>query len=177
MIAYTQVLTNRAKSTMISFFYSDLDSDGKLIDANTTRILAVLRLDEAINQKFDNRGGVLLAGLRVLSPADLGWWDGRDKKEQRDCATVTLEDGSELRFRKVDGAWKLDITPAKPQTPLELANIMERDSKILDQITADLLAGKYKNLSEVRDVVVSEKLSSQPDANYLAHPDDDSPAK
>jgi hypothetical protein len=153
--AYFRAFTEHDRKAIAEFFYSAGDPDGKLVAANTERILTVLRLKDAINQKFGNRGESFVSDdVGLVTPADLAWWCDVEQQES-DRAIGFFEDNSRVSFRRIHGVWKLDITPASPQTPVEVGNDMEHDSKILDQTTADVLAGKYKELSNVRDALIS----------------------
>jgi hypothetical protein len=161
--AYFHAFTNRDTLGITAFFYSDSDSDGRLVSARAAKILSTLHLKDAIDQKFQEDDALVLAvGLSGIG--DQPWW-GSPEKEQRDRATLVFEDNSELPLRKVNGTWKLDITPTKQQTPAEMAKIMEHDSKLLDQIAADLAAGKYRTLSEVHDALLSAKLAGKSGGN------------
>jgi hypothetical protein len=89
-------------------------------------------------------------------------WFGSPGKEQGDQAPIEFEDNTQLHCRKIDGIWKLDITPAKPQTPADMTKILEHDSQTLDQITANVSAGKYEEIDRMRDALMSAKLSGNP---------------
>lgn len=157
--AYYRAFVERDEKGIAGFFYSEGDPRGRLAEANAERILAALRFKDAIDRKFNNGGEAFVSDdVGLIAPADLVWWCDVEQ-ERGDHAVGVFENNSQVSFRKVDGVWKLDITPAKPQTPTGLASKMARDSKILDQVTADVLAGKYKELSQVRDALVSVKLT------------------
>jgi len=156
--AYQRAFMERDKKAIADFLYSDGDPDGTLLAANTDRLVTVFRLKDAIDQKFANRGeGFVSDEAGLITPADLVWWCDVEQ-QQGDRAVGVFEDNSRVSFRKVDGVWKLDITPPKPQTPTDLAKLLEHNAQILDQITADVLAGKYKELPDVRDALISANL-------------------
>jgi hypothetical protein len=156
--AYYRAFIERDENGIAGFFYSEGDPRGRLAEANAERILAALRFKDAIDQKFDNNGEGFVSSHELITAADQIWWC--DVEQQgADRAVGVFEDNSRVSFRKIDGIWKLDITPAKPQTPVKLANKMASDLRILDQVTADALAGKYKELAQVRDALVSAKLT------------------
>jgi hypothetical protein len=47
---------------------------------------------------------------------------------------------------------------SQPHTLGEVTNDLVHDSRILDQITAGVVAGNYKKLSEVRDALISANI-------------------
>jgi hypothetical protein len=165
--AYYQAFMKADELGITDFFYSDDDSNGKLVDAHAARILSALRLKSSVDHRFqiqNEHENDFILGMGMSVPGDIAWW-GSPVKEQGDRAAISFEGNTELPCRKVGNIWKLDITPAKPQTPAELAKILQHDSQILDQITADVLAGKYNEISGVRDALMAAKLSTKPDIN------------
>jgi len=165
--AYKKAFDSRDKAEITSFFYCEHDPNYKLAPANAERILAALRLKDAVDLKFKGVGESFVSDDTLLLTApDLIWWCGVEQ-ERGESAIGVFEDNSQVSFRKIDGVWKLDITPPKPTTPEELAEPMKKNSRKLDGITAGVSAGKYHDLSEVRKALETAELVApeQPAAN------------
>jgi len=161
--AYYLAFVSHNRSGIAEFFYSDGDPSNELANAQAARIISALTLKETVEQTFhvgENDDGFILAeGL--TGKGDQPWW-GSPGNERDDRATIDFEDDSELPMREVGSVWKLDITPPKPQTPMALANILEHDSSVLDQITSGVDAGIYRTAREVYDSLLSAKLGHDP---------------
>jgi hypothetical protein len=67
-------------------------------------------------------------------------------------ATVTAMDGTLVKFVKVDGVWKCDVTPS---IPLDTAYFQAATKKnaLVQQLTAEINSGKYTSYQEVEEAI------------------------
>lgn len=77
--------------------------------------------------------------------------DSTEAKEEGDTASIPLvERGPGLKMRKAGSEWKVDLGAAEGIVwPAAMRGQLEKAIKFVDQLTADVKAGKYKSLAEV----------------------------
>jgi hypothetical protein len=163
---FMQGLSGKDAVTIGKCYFVDGDIGGKFAKANADRVVAAVRLMDAMN----NQGGAGLAMVHnfglILKHDEPMMSD--DPQVNGDRATTTFEDGSKMIFRKDGGVWKIDVTPASKAPLGEQAAAMERDAQVVNQIAADVTAGKYKTDAQVRDALLAAKLSAEPDPDFKA---------
>lgn len=162
MQAYARAFQDKDPVAMAKFYYAEGDLDGKLAEANARRIVSAMRFIEATAEKLDSAANGLAKKFGLLTDKDAPWW-AESVTEHGDRATATLpRDLGEVPFCKVNGVWKLDLTPTPPMTAAQRAKELDHDNHAVEQITADVLAGKFKTLDEVRKALINVRLSTAP---------------
>jgi hypothetical protein len=77
--------------------------------------------------------------------------DSTEVKEEGDTATILLGRGPGLKMRKAGSEWKVDLGANEGIVwPAAMRGQLEKAIKFTDQLTADVKAGKYKSIAEVR---------------------------
>lgn len=79
-----------------------------------------------------------------------------------DAAVVTPEGGQPVKLRKVDGAWKLDLTESlgKPEALAQISKIGDGLSQVYDEVAADVEADKFEKVEDVLQALMTKAASS-----------------
>jgi hypothetical protein len=167
--AFLQALQKQDPAGMAAFYYADGDSDGKFARAHADQVVLTGRLAEAISSNVDKYGSGLIGSFGLgPGPSEAPEWCSNIQMDG-DRATGTFGEGNNkgtLLFRKIGGVWKVHITPRPPRTSAEQAAELTEDNQAITRITADILAGKYSTLSQVRDAMGAAMLNAQPDPMF-----------
>lgn len=147
---------------LAKFFYAKDDKDGELAKANANRIAAYLRFQDAV-QKIP---GWDKASFNIYfdRETDAPEWFG-DIQMHGNTAVGKSEGNTEMRFIKIDGIWKEDISSPDPAGPQAIA--MELDNAKLEQITCNILSGKYTTVEEVQSAITAAHFPSPHDREML----------
>lgn len=148
--------------------YSDLPAINTMMGSVGELIVKGQRLDALCTEKFGQSlteftatqaqaaagampgmGGV--PDLSTFSAADL------DLRTNGDLGELSLDDGTTLRFRLIDGSWKLDLSQAAlpPQLAMmapmldQIVAIFPRVGSITDELIAETEAGAYVSTQAV----------------------------
>jgi hypothetical protein len=152
---------------MADFFFAESDPDGRLARADARRICSAFQFEAAMHDHVP--GGAGLAKEFGLTS------DDRDYpifiaeiQEHGDRATGSFggDNKETLAFRKIGGAWKEDITPKPPLTSADWAQQLDEDNVAVEQITADIKAGKLKTAGQIRDALGNAMLNATPDVMF-----------
>ena len=164
--AYALAFQAKDPAAMAKCFFAEGDQGGKLARANAERIASATRFVEIATKKVDPAAGILAKKFGLISDSDAPWW-ASNASVDGDRATARLPNGTgEVHFRKVNGAWLIDITPPPPATVAERIQQTEKDRLAVDQITTDIVAGKYKKIDDVRDALAAARLALTPDPDF-----------
>ena len=150
-------IADKDSAALANLFFAEGDSKGELARANAQRIVGANRLGEAIDVKLGPYGDALVAGFGLLTKMDHPEWTYA-LSENGDRAMGMFADGVGIQYREVGGIWRVDITPQAPQTDAQKCAEMQHDNQAVEQITADILAGKYKTAAAVRDALLDARL-------------------
>jgi hypothetical protein len=161
-------IANKDSDGLAKLFFAEGDTKGELARANAERIVSANRLDEAIDAKLGPYGDALVAGFGLLTKMDHPEWSYA-LSENGDRAMGMFADGFGIQYREVAGLWRVDITPPAPQTDAQECMEMQHDNQAVEQITADIMAGKYKTAADVRDALLGARLWATPDPSFAAN--------
>jgi hypothetical protein len=163
--AFVQARTKKDVAAMANFFFADNDPQGKLASANAQRIVDVADLEEAIRTHVDDQNfGAIVPMFGLSMGGDFP--EGYDPQVNGDRAALTSggDPTGPVWLRLVGGVWKEDLTPQTPMTSSQAARFIDYDNAAVQQVTADILAGKISTLPRVRDAVGEAKLYAVPGA-------------
>lgn len=159
VFAFVQARAKRDTASMTNFFFADNDPPEKLARANAERIADVIKLEEALRNSVDQENYSVIAPMFGLSSGG-DHPEGYEPQVNGDRAALTSggDAAHPVWLRQVAGIWKEDLTPKAPMTSSQAAQEMEHDNAAVEQITADILAGKIKTLPLVRDALGEARL-------------------
>lgn len=163
--AFVQARTKKDVAAMANFFFADHDPQGKLATANAQRIVDVMELQQAIRTHVDDQNfGAIVPMFGLSTGGDFP--EGYDPQVNGDRAALTSggDPTHPVWLRLVGGIWKEDITPEMPMTSSQAAGYIDDDDAVIQQVTADILAGKITTLPHVRDALGEAKLYAVPGA-------------
>jgi hypothetical protein len=132
--------------------YAKNDPKQLLVEAQTQRVLASIRLVDALS-KFGDSAIKLYEPFHVVVPSDFMILLGTNWEIRGDRATVDPD--SKFHFRvpsmiNVRGVWKLDITPSRPPASVEaLASALTRQSRVFEQITNAVNSRELQTLDDI----------------------------
>jgi len=172
--AYTtfiRAVAMKDSAALTNLFFAEGDTDGRVARANAERIISANRLDEAIDAKLGPYGDTLVAGFGLLTKMDHPEWSHALSFEgdRPTRATGAFADGIGIQYREIGGQWRVDITPPAPQTASQKCAQMQHDNQAVEQIAADILAGKYKTAAVVRDALLGARLWATPDPSFASN--------
>jgi hypothetical protein len=167
--AFMQAMQKKDAVGMADFFFADGDTDGRYARAFAVRVVAATDLEEAITNHVDKESGEAIVGGFGLSPGMAvapEWLAKMDEAGDRAVGSFDGGNKQTLKFRKVDGIWKEDLTPPASQSATEVAAEMDEDNHTMDRIMIDITAGKYTTLPQVRDALGAAMLNATPDVMF-----------
>jgi hypothetical protein len=165
---FIQGIAHKDSDALAKLFFAEGDIDGGLARANAERIVSANRLEEAIDARLGPYGDLLVAGFGLLTRMDHPEWSHASWKNG-DRAAGEFAGGFGIRYRRVDGLWRVDITPPAPQKAAQKFAEMQHDNQAVELITAGILAGKYKTAAAVRDALPGARLRAAPDPSFAAN--------
>ncbi len=163
---YMQSVIKRDAAGMVKFYYVNAPTNDRFARAYAERILTAGALDQALVDHLPNSGHDDLAVDFGLMP-DLPKGMTLSEQGDRGIGSRAGPDQKSIWFRKVDGLWKQDITPQPPMTPGEAAQLTEQDNATVQRIIANMIAGKYRSVPEVRDALGEAMLNATPDPMFV----------
>jgi hypothetical protein len=110
--------------------------------------------------KEQGAGGGAMAGM-TASPADVDLANAK-VEVTGDTATVRVEGKSPAKLKKVDGAWKIDLSDdfGKPGAKEQLAMIAAPVAKIMSDLAADVEAGKFEKVEDVAKAMMERMMQT-----------------
>jgi hypothetical protein len=164
--AFIQAVENRDAAAVAKLFHADGDTTGRLGRANAQRIVAVYRLQDAIDARFPRYGTLLVARFGLLTKADRLEWNGG--LASRDDPNDAIDAATGRHYRNIGGTEIVDITPAPTRTVTEVAADMEHDNRAAGQIMTDVSSGKYKTPAQVRDAMLAAHFSAAAEPDFVS---------
>jgi hypothetical protein len=132
---------------------TDQDSD-KFLDIMAEMSKSRKKLVDAAVAKFGDDGGKIVTGLGTMRGASQIIHDIDNAKidVEGDTATVNSSgSGRPVKFKKVGGTWKLDLTALSDFSKInQQAPMMHKISESYDQSAEEITKGKYSTLDEAK---------------------------
>jgi hypothetical protein len=130
------------------------DKDAKALDAVAGSASAYAKLQATIEAKFgaDNAKAVSEDSPASAMKEMIGKAE-KDIKIDGDTATLPRypNDAHPMMLKREGGTWHIDFTSLSiNEDPVELAQMMQKASKVIASLTDEVAAGKYKNAAEVK---------------------------
>ncbi len=150
---------------MAGFYYANESKDDRLALANARRIISAQALENALTQHVSKNYGASLVEEFGLINESLDLPLIGLAHDNGDTAVVTASgpDAPSVWFKKINGVWKMDITPEQPMTLAQRTQDLEEDDAAVERITAGVNAGKVKTLPQVRDALGNAMLNADPE--------------
>ncbi len=168
--AYDQAIQKKDVAALADCFYATNDTSGRFSRANAQRIVSAIELQDAIATYIHSDGPDNLVREFGLLPDLLQFYDTQNIEQHGDRAVYTHQFGPQtqtIAFKRVNGLWKQDITPASPPTLGDRADAVEEDNAAVARITAGIVAGRYITLFQVRDALGAAMLNAEPDPMFV----------
>ena len=163
---YRQCVMKKDLTGMVRFYYVEKATDDEFARAYAKRILGAAALARALADHLPGSGKDSLVKNFGLMP-DLPEGFELSEHGDRGIGTMPGPDQKTIWFRKVEGVWKQDITPQAPMTSAEAAQATEEDNASVDQIVADIVAGKYTSIRQIRDTLGEAILNATPEPMFV----------
>jgi hypothetical protein len=163
---YLQSVMKKDLAGMVRFYYVEKATDDEFAQAYAKRILGAAALARALADHVPGSGKDDLVKDFGLMP-DLPKGIVLSEQGDRGIGSVRGPDQKAIWFRKVEGVWKQDITPQAPMTSADAAKATKEDNAAVDQMIADVVAGKYTSIPQVRDALGNAMLNAWPDSMFV----------
>ena len=151
---------------MAGFYHADGSPDDQLALANARRIISAQALETALTQHVSKEYGVVEQFGLIQHDLDLPTISQVHDNSDTAVVTGSGPDAPSAWFKKIDGVWKMDITPEKPVTVSQRTQDLEEDDAAVERITDDVNAGKLKTLPQVRDALGNAMLNADSDGAF-----------
>jgi hypothetical protein len=159
---------NRNAEEAAKYFYVKGDADGAYPVARMKRLLAARDLASAVDKEIGNGASGLVSEFGLVTTADDGMgmrlieW-----KFQAERAVGKKPEGVSQpmwipELRKVDGVWKIDVTPELRGKPEAEAKRAEEEARSLGEIAGRVKEGKVTKLEEVREAMRKAGIRGNP---------------
>ncbi len=140
--------------------------DGSYAVARENRLLAAHELLLAADKEIDSGAGTLLHEFDLSNPADdiYGLFMLQLKIHgDRAVPTVGDQDGDWVPgIRKIAGEWKLDVSDETGGNPNVAAKRADDETRKLEELTAQVKAGKFTNLDQLRKAMKDAEIKGSP---------------
>jgi hypothetical protein len=162
----SQAAQRNDAAAMAHIYFVQDSKDDRLALANARRIISAHALENALTQHLP-KGKSLAEQFGLINEAlDLPMIAMVHDNGDTAVVTDSGPDAPSAWFKKVNGIWKLDITPEKPVTIADRAQDMEDDNTAVERITTDVNTGKLKSLPQVRDALGNAMLNAEPQGTF-----------
>jgi hypothetical protein len=145
------------EQTMRSLFHATNPVEQKLVDATVQIAMAQSRLRAAQVARFGKSQAAGSTAAGIPQPADLSEIDALHETVQGDHAVVTAPNspGIAMEFVRVDGQWKLPISPLASKLDPPNAQLLDKgiqaQVEVLDSVTSQVKAGAFASEQAVQD--------------------------
>jgi hypothetical protein len=161
-------LKERKPEEAAKYFYVAGDENGVYAQARERRRLATDDLITVAAKEVDSGAASIAGQFGLVNFADDGYGLAMARwKLDGDRAIGRKPEGISQpmwvpEMRKIGGVWKIDVTPELLGTPKDEAQRAEEEAKKLDEITAQVKAGKYLKIEELREVMRKAGIRGNP---------------
>jgi hypothetical protein len=145
------------EQTMRSLFHATNPVEQKLVDATVQIAMAQSRLRAAQVERFGKSPTAGPAATGIPQPADLAEIDSLHESVQGDHAVVTVPNspGIAMEFVRIDGQWKLPISPLASKLDPPNAQLLDKgiqaQVEVMDSVTSQVKAGAFASEQAVQD--------------------------